>query len=119
MWDAKKADEELEKLKTFLRDNGLSLLLSPEPDNYIDHHSDTIVVSTSQSSEHLVYTILHELGHYFSELHFEARTKVTTVIEEVLAWDRGYDIAQALRVEIDDTEWNILMEASIRQYMEE
>lgn len=111
--------EDLEKLKTFLTDNGIGLSFSSEEENYIDHAADEIVIAHHQPPKHIIYTILHEIGHYFLDIYFEEEDKTTTVIQEVLAWDRGYDIGQTLRIEIDDEEWCDLMRNCIREYIEQ
>jgi hypothetical protein len=103
-----------------LHDNEIKFRFSTdEEDNYVDHTTGEIVVSSNQSVEHIIYTMLHELGHYFSDGHFGTQTKITIIIEEVLAWDRGYDIAQTLQIEIDDASWSSFMEACLRRYIEE
>jgi len=117
MWESK--SEDLEKLITFLSDNGIKVSFSSESENYIDYDNDHIVIACQQPHEHILYTILHEVGHYFLDIHFQEINKTTTVIEEVLAWDRGYDIGQALRINIDDDEWNALMQSCIQEYIEQ
>jgi len=114
-----KRSEDLKKLEEFLKDNGMSLTFSSAEENYIDYHNDEIVIATHQSHKHIIYTILHEIGHYFLDTHFAEDSKTTTVIEEVLAWDRGYDIGQTLRIDIDDEVWNELMKNSIKEYIEQ
>jgi hypothetical protein len=117
MWE--NPNEDLEKLREFLKDNGIRLTFSSDPDNYLDYDAQEIVIASRQPSKHIVYTVLHEIGHYFLDIHFHEENKTTTVIEEVLAWDRGYDIGQTLRIDIDDDEWNSLMEKCIREYIEQ
>jgi len=114
-----KRSEDLEKLREFLGDNGINLAFSSDSENYIDYHTDEIVIACAQPHEHIIYTILHEIGHYFLDIHFDEDNKTTTVIQEVLAWDRGYDIGQTLRIDIDDEVWNELMKNSIREYIEQ
>ena len=111
--------EDLEKLKTFLSDNGIELSFTTDEENYIDYDVDRIVISSQQSRNHVIYTILHELGHYFLDTRFQETNKTVTVIEEVLAWDRGYDIGQTLRINIDDDEWSELMQKCIGEYIEQ
>jgi len=112
-------EEDLQKIKTFLSDNGIKLLFSSDAENYIDHHTSEIVIGCRQTPKHVVYTILHEIGHYFLDIHFDSETKSSIVIEEVLAWDRGYDIGQTLQINIDDEDWKEIMEDCIRQYIEQ
>jgi hypothetical protein len=117
MWESQ--NEDLEKLKTFLLDNNIKLEYSSDSENYIDYSTDTITIACNQTPKHVVYTILHELGHYFLDTHFDESNKTTIVIEEVLAWDRGYDIGQTLQIDIDDEVWKSLVEDSIREYIEQ
>ena len=117
MWESK--SEDLEKLRTFLSDNGIKLSFTSDEENYIDYDDDHIVIACQQPHAHIVYTILHELGHYFLDTQFQEVNKTTTVIEEVLAWDRGYDIGQTLRIDIDDDEWHELMQRCIKEYIEQ
>ena len=116
---AQKSQEDLEKIKKFLHENSISLSISDKNENYIDHHTANITVSANQSEREIVYTILHELGHYFLAPSVSSNTHVAILIEEVLAWDRGRDIAEALSINIDDDEWSALVEKSIGQYMSE
>jgi len=110
-------DEDLEKVRKFLDENNIKLSFTDYDDNYIDHHQDEIVVYRGQSKKHKLFTILHEIGHYFLELHFDEETKATTIIQEVLAWDRGFDVSAALNLDIDEDEWKKLMESSISKYL--
>ncbi len=119
MSEAKDPEEGMQRVIKFLQENGIGLRLSDGEDNYIDHHRVEIVVSKNQTKEHQLYTVLHELGHYFLEPGFDVNSPVATIIEEVLAWDRGKDIAEALGIAIGENSWNTLMEESIAQYLEE
>ena len=107
----------LQKIEAFLASNNIVLEYTEEDDNYIDFIDERIVVSSRQPPKDVIYTILHEIGHYFSDFHPKVETKVTRVIEEVLAWDTGKDIAYALKVDVDDDAWDELMISSISKYM--
>ena len=108
----------LQKIEEFLENNNIEIEYDEGEDNYIDIVEDRIVVSRHQSTRHIIYTILHEIGHYFSEFHPEEENETTQVIEEVLAWDTGRDIAYSLSIDIDEQHWNELMISSIRKYIE-
>ena len=108
----------LQKIEEFLDSNNIDIEYEDGEDNYIDIAEDRIVVSRRQSTRHIIYTILHEIGHYFSEFHPEEENEITQVIEEVLAWDTGRDVAYSLGIDIDDKRWNGLMISSIRKYIE-
>jgi hypothetical protein len=107
----------LQKIEEFLHSNNIELDYSDADDNYIDFLEERIVVSRAQPPRDIIYTILHEIGHYFSDFRPSEESKVTRVIEEVLAWDTGKDIAYALKIDIDDDAWDELMISSISKYM--
>jgi hypothetical protein len=107
----------LQKIEEFLDNNNIELEYADGADNYIDIMEDRIVVSRHQTPKHIIYTILHEIGHYFSDFHPKQDNKTTTVIEEVLAWDNGRDVAYSLGVDIDDDSWNEIMISSIEKYI--
>ena len=108
----------LRKLKAFLTDNNIELDYVEEDDNYLDLLGDRIVVSRRQPTNHIIYTILHELGHYFTDFHPKVDTKATLIIEEVLAGDTGRDVAHSLNIDIDEEKWQSLMIGSITKYVE-
>lgn len=107
----------LQKIEEFLDSNNIELSYEDGDDNYIDIMEDRIVVSRHQTPKHIIYTILHEIGHYFSDFHPKQDNKTTTVIEEVLAWDTGKDVAYSLRIDIDEDSWNSIMISSIEKYI--
>ena len=107
----------LQKIEAFLADNNIRITYAEDDDNYIDFIDEHIVVSRHQPPRDVIYTILHEIGHYFSEFHPTEETKTTRVIEEVLAWDTGKDVAYSLKIDIDDEAWNKIMIASVSKYI--
>lgn len=107
----------LQKIEEFLKENNIRLDYGDTADNYLDFHEQRIVVSRAQPSKDIIYTILHEIGHYFSDFHPSEESKTTLVIEEVLAWDTGKDVAYSLSIDIDEEAWNKLMISSISKYM--
>tara|TARA_R110000824_G_scaffold133670_2_gene296498 strand:+ start:4084 stop:4452 length:369 start_codon:yes stop_codon:yes gene_type:complete len=113
----KKQEEEIQKIKDFLIENGITLDLSLKNENYIDHDESKIVVYLGQPHKHIVYTALHEIGHYFNDLSFDEDTHAATVIGEVLAWDLGMDIAASIGLDIDHTVWNKLMIDCVGKYI--
>jgi len=98
-------DENLQKIRKFLEDNNISLAYTDTDENYIDFIDDRIVVSRHQTKREIVYTILHEIGHYFCEFFVDEETHTSRVIEEVLAWDVGRDVAHSLRIDVDEDVW--------------
>ena len=108
----------LQKIEAFLQENNIQLRYTEEDDNYIDFIEERIVASRRQETTAIIYTLLHELGHYFSDFHAEEDSHTTQVIEEVLAWDGGKDMAHSLGIDIDESRWQRLMIESISKYIE-
>jgi hypothetical protein len=113
----KSQEEEIQKIKDFLEENNVELDLSLENENYIDYQESKIVVFIGQRHEHVVYTALHEIGHYFNEFIPDVESHAATVIEEVLAWDLGKDIAVTIGIDINEKIWNDLMIDCIDKYI--
>ena len=116
IWLAMKTD--LKKIQDFLEANGISLAFTETADNYIDVPEARIVVSDRQPTKDIIYTILHEIGHYFLDLHFDDETHASRIIEEVLAWDCGYDVGCSLHIDIDEEAYQSLMLRSVTTYIE-
>lgn len=113
----KKQEEEIEKIRIFLEENNITLDLTLEDENYIDYQESKIVVYKGQRHEHVVYTALHEIGHYFNEFTPEVHSHAAVLIEEVLAWDLGKDIGITIGIDIDEDIWNELMIDCIDKYI--
>ena len=113
----KSQEEEIQKIKDFLEENNVELDLSLENEKYIDYQESKIVVFIGQRHEHVVYTALHEIGHYFNEFIPDFESHAATVIEEVLAWDLGKDIAVTIGININEKIWNDLMIDCIDKYI--
>jgi hypothetical protein len=113
----KNQEEEVEKIKQFLSENGITLDLAIEDENYIDYDECKIVVHVGQPHKHIIYTALHEIGHYFSDFLPSESSHAAIVIEEVLAWDLGRDIAQTIGIDIDEKVWEELMVSCIGKYI--
>jgi len=113
----KKQEEEIEKIKVFLEENGIELDLSLEDDNYIDYDEAKVVVHIGQPHKHIIYTALHEIGHYFNDFVPSSLTHAAVVVEEVLAWDMGKDIAITIGIDIDEDVWNDLMLDCVGKYI--
>tara|TARA_R100001015_G_C4562085_1_gene121744 strand:- start:430 stop:783 length:354 start_codon:yes stop_codon:yes gene_type:complete len=114
-----KEKEDLEKLAKFLSDNGIELNMTEEKDNYVDYDKDEITVHKRQSDKRIVFTLLHELGHYFSELPLDPYCSVSQIIEEVLAWQAGMDIAESAGIEIDEEAYIKFMVECVGLYIGE
>lgn len=110
-------EEEIEKIRDFLEQNGISLELSLRDENYVDYMEDKIVVHRGQPHKQMIYTALHEIGHYFSEFIPEKETPASILISEVLAWDLGKDIGHTLGIDIDEEAFNSLMIKCVEKYL--
>ena len=105
------------KIREFLQQNGIELDLTLEEENYIDYDESKVVVHIGQPHKHIIYTALHEIGHYFSDFFPDEESHAAVVVEEVLAWDLGKDIAITLGIDIDEPVWNELMLECVGKYI--
>ena len=117
MQKSSREKEEIKKIREFLADNGIELELTLENENYIDHIENKIILSKRQPHRELIYTALHEIGHYFCDFAPEEETHTSVVISEVLAWDLGRDIAITLGIDIDEDFWNSFMISCVEKYI--
>ena len=86
---------------------GVFIEFVPYNDNAFYPDTDEIVVCNRQNLKSRLHTLLHEIGH--ASLRDErlltnerrGRGTVSTLIEEVLAWDRGKEFALDLGIDLD------------------
>jgi len=103
--------------------------------NSFDHENNVITVNTRQSKEKQLYSLLHEAGHLllseredydsnFSDIiqqpfkkKFSRANAVSVVRNEVLAWEKGYELAMEMGIEIDKDKWNKLRDTCLFNYL--
>jgi hypothetical protein len=123
-----KASEEIRKL-------GIEVYFSRGVKNQLVITEEKILkifVSLNQNLLFQLHTLLHEVGHYFlrkdEELHKKnfpnlyfcneknKNYKVDMLREEVLAWEKGYEFAKSIGIQINDDWWNRHTNTSIESY---
>jgi len=79
-----------------------------------------------------LYILLHEMGHLERRVNNQSdstffmdksgdrniREKTMTLMEEVLAWHTGEEIAKKLNIQIEDRAWQRLMNKTVEKYVE-
>jgi len=107
-------------------------LISEENAFIYEYKSRKIQVKGDTPPRDKLYILLHEIGHvsrmienkndptYFMDRAGTSniREKVMTIVEEVLAWKKGEDIATSLGIPIEDAAWRRLVDASLRKYID-
>ena len=101
-----------------------------------DPIESSIAISGRASPESQLFLLLHEIGHYLFEKHGSSRNKksrgyaelcptdksmhykVDTIEEEYEAWDRGWKLAQQLKIDVNSERFNACKIRSIRTYFE-
>ncbi len=79
----------------------------PYNDNAFYPDDDEIVICNRQNLKSRLHTLLHEIGHVClrDERLFNNKRRirgtVSTLVEEVLAWDRGKEFAMDLGINLD------------------
>lgn len=86
---------------------GIFIDFVPYNDNAFYPDDDEVVICNRQNLKSRLNTLLHEIGHVClrSERLLNnkrrGRGTVSTLIEEVLAWDRGKEYAEQLGIDLD------------------
>lgn len=86
---------------------GVFIEFVPYNDNAYYPGEDEIVICNRQNLKSRLNTLLHEIGHVClrSERLINnkrrGRGTVSTLVEEVLAWDRGREYAKKLGIDLD------------------
>jgi hypothetical protein len=88
-----------------------------------------IKICPDQTPESQLHGLLHEAGHaiiasnqdvyshYLSEPSAD-NSDINVLCEEVVAWEKGKELAEYLDIEIDDVPWMQHRNESIRNYVE-
>ena len=86
---------------------GIDVDFVPYNDNAFYPDDDEIVICNRQNLKSRLHTLLHEVGHAClrEERLFISKRRhrgtVSTLIEEVLAWDRGKEFAMDIGINLD------------------
>ena len=103
-----------------------------EPNAYWRNGSTSISISTRQSKRLQLYSMLHEAGHailrsnkLYEEIYpygYKYKNKsiarrVDVLREEVMAWEEGRELAQALKIELDPGLWHNFVKKNLFDYV--
>lgn len=107
---------------SYLKDIGVSVSISDDAIcSLCDLHNYEITIPVTDDRETVLYSLLHEAGHFF--LDAEDRDlpqnpdSLDVLFNEVLAWDRGRDLAENLQLDFfEKDEYYSMSRESIEKY---
>jgi hypothetical protein len=118
---------------------GVEVDYAQDNDNAYYHDLSLIEINTRQNFRSRLHTLLHEAGHaalrngvspiefktrfpfmrdVFSERRVNKFHRIDVLREEVLAWDKGKEIAQMLNIALDEDIWNRHRQEALAAYVE-
>ena len=117
-----KNSEKIARIEKFLEEIGVKVVYSDEiSDSYCDLYWYEVHVPRSSSEESKLFSLLHEGGHFIIEADERylppAADSIDVVINEVLAWDAGLEIAEVCFIPIDREMYYDTAKSSITKYM--
>lgn len=90
-------------------------------DSYCDLYWYEIHIPKKETEEFILFSLLHEGGHFLVEAHdlFESEVNddVDIIINEVLAWEAGLDIAESCELDIDMENYYNTAKESLEKYI--
>jgi hypothetical protein len=134
--------EYIERIKGFLEiEYDLQVVFEQDAETALFHErrgiipGDFIVVNNRVTRQRQLYLLLHEAGHVLlRECEREHQRlypaavitggrptrahKVDILREEVMAWEKGREIASDFQVPIDDSVWHSMVTSALYKYLE-
>ena len=107
--------------------------MNADEDAFIyEYKNNRIQVAGTYQPRDKLYVLLHEIGHlsrmmenpkdntYFMDRAGDKNSieKTMTVMEEVLAWRKGEEIADRLDIPIERRAWQRLVNKSVQKYLD-
>ncbi len=132
----------LEMVTSFLEiEYGLQVVFERDGETALFHErrgiipGDFIIVNNRVTRQRQLYLLLHEAGHVLlreSEKEHKRRYpaavvhgsrptrahKIDTLREEVMAWEKGREIAADFQIPIDDSVWHSMVTSALYKYLE-
>ena len=110
------------KVEKYLEDLGIDVLYDNEiSDSFCDLYWYEIHVPQNETPESVLFSLLHEGGHFLVEadntFDNEVENDVDIIINEVLAWEAGLDIAESCQIDIDMSSYYNSAKESIEKYI--
>lgn len=114
--------EKITRIEKFLDDIGIRVVYSDEiSDSYCDLYWYEVHIPKSSNDESKLFSLLHEGGHFIIEADErylpQDADSIDVVINEVLAWDAGLEIAELCLLPIDRELYYETAKVSITKYM--
>ena len=115
-------ESSIRKVVSYLKDIGVGVSISSTAlCSLCDLHNYEITIPETDDRETVLYSLLHEAGHFF--LDAEDRDlppdpdSLDVLFYEVLAWDRGRDLAETLQLDFfEKDEYYSMSRESIEKY---
>jgi hypothetical protein len=93
-----KAIPRLERAVKYARRRGLVVKFVHGSTGFIDNDAKVVVVPKHSSFEHILYVLLHELGHHKSLRYKVSDRRIDILEEEMNAWRLAWDLGAKLGV---------------------
>ncbi len=134
--------EYIERIRAFLEiEYDMSVVFERDGETALFHDrrgivpGDFIIINNRVKLQKQLYMLLHEVGHVMlreSEIHHERRFpaavlgsrrpsrahKIDTLREEVLAWEKGLEVAADFQIPVDDRLWHSMVTSALYKYLE-
>tara|TARA_B100000287_G_scaffold74168_1_gene65919 strand:- start:609 stop:998 length:390 start_codon:yes stop_codon:yes gene_type:complete len=116
------SNKDIEKVERYLEDLGIEVHYSAEvSDSFCDLYWYEIHIPQSETEEFILFSLLHEGGHFLVEAHdlFESDVDddIDIIVNEVLAWEAGLDIAESCELDIDMKRYYNTAKESLEKYI--
>ena len=116
------SNKDIEKVERYLEDLGIEVHYSAEvSDSFCDLYWYEIHIPQSETEEFILFSLLHEGGHFLVEAHdlFESDVDddIDIIVNEVLAWEAGLDIAESCELNIDMKSYYNTAKESLEKYI--
>ena len=115
-------EDSIRKVIEYLKDLGVVVIFSKDVEfSTCDLFRYEITMPEEDDRETILYSLLHEAGHFFLEAENRdlptAPDSLDVLFNEVLAWDRGREIAETLRLDFfEKDEYYEMSKESLRKY---
>tara|TARA_B100001758_G_C18279564_1_gene540866 strand:+ start:595 stop:990 length:396 start_codon:yes stop_codon:yes gene_type:complete len=115
-------EDSIRKVIEYLKDLGVVVIFSKDVEfSTCDLFRYEITMPEEDDRESILYSLLHEAGHFFLEAENRDLPSnpdsLDVLFNEVLAWDRGREIAESLRLDFfEKDEYYEMSKESLEKY---
>lgn len=115
-------ENSIRKVISYLKEIGVTVTLSKDAkQSCCDLYRCEVTIPEYDEREVILYSLLHEAGHFFLEAENRDLPpdpdSLDVLFNEVLAWDRGREIAETLRLDFfEKDEYYEMSKESIEKY---